>query len=228
MRGDTPAIVLPGEDEPTKLKTPPSVCTICGGKFIRTDRRQKYCPDCRKEVYSRKSLSKKKREKDLAYAFGEKADDDKEDHVEDGKEKTTGGSPSSEVVTYIDETKKRQRAANKKENDMKQDDLEWKHEGPVLAKVKETIETKDGLTLEAELTEAAKKLKAEIETIRIQKEERKRMLAGMIRAIESEFGVRLIDASDLMPVKLEVDGQTYSGIWVRRQDWMGGDDNDQD
>lgn len=169
MRGDTPAIVLPGEDEPTKLKTPPSVCTICGGKFIRTDRRQKYCPDCRKEVYGRKSLSKKKREKDLAYAFGEKADDDKEDHVEGEKDKTTGGE--------------------------------------TLEKISQDVEEKRvELMLE---------------------EEKRRMLDGMIKAIEEQFGCHLINADELLPVEITVGGKLFQGAYIQRRTWEGGDD-DQD
>ena len=34
-------------DGPVKLKIPPKECVLCGGKFIPTNNRQKYCPDCR-------------------------------------------------------------------------------------------------------------------------------------------------------------------------------------
>lgn len=34
-------------DGPVKLKVPPKECVLCGGKYIPTNNRQKYCPDCR-------------------------------------------------------------------------------------------------------------------------------------------------------------------------------------
>lgn len=34
-------------DEPVKLKIPPKECVLCGGKYIPTNNRQKYCPACR-------------------------------------------------------------------------------------------------------------------------------------------------------------------------------------
>ena len=34
-------------DGPVKLKIPPKECVLCGGKYIPTNNRQKYCPACR-------------------------------------------------------------------------------------------------------------------------------------------------------------------------------------
>ncbi len=159
---------MAGDQGPVRLRIPPRECEACGGKFIPTGNRQKYCPNCSR-------MSPKERE----------------------AVRKMHGSPSSEVVTYIDESLKK--AAAEPSDPIREEENMKETFEPIEAKpVEELEEIKD-------VTQSAPNA----------------FLDALLQLIRREYGVDLIPADEYMPATLTVDGKAFSGLYIKKSTWEG-------
>jgi len=114
------------------------------------------------------------------------------DSVDEGK---------PEAVVYIDETKKR-----KQEETMKG-----------TKEVEKKPDPEDFTPIEAAPVDELEEIAAELPKIRL----KDAIYYAMLQLIKDQYGIDLIDASELMQGTLTVDGKEYGGIYIRRSAWEG-------